>query len=108
MLKKRNRLTKGIGGGAKLFSSPAFNIKISENKEDMVRFGFVVSKKINKSAVIRNKTKRVLRDSAKDILAKIVPGKNILIISKKELGFEEKEDVLKSMREIFKKASILK
>lgn len=108
MLKKQNRLTKDIGGGARLFSSPAFNIKISENKENLVKFGFVVSKKISKSAVVRNRTKRVLRDVAKEVIGKIILGKNILVISKKELGFEEKEDVLKAMTDILKKANILK
>jgi ribonuclease P protein component len=58
MLKKQNRLGKITKTKEnKLFTSPLFNLRISDNKESQIKFAFIVSKKIDKRAVIRNQTK---------------------------------------------------
>jgi ribonuclease P protein component len=102
MLKKENRLSKIKRSGGKRYSLPLFNIYIFQNKEEKARFGFVVSKKIDKRAVIRNKTKRVLRAAAKGFLKRLT-GKDIIVISKKSLTFKEREIVEKEFEEIFNK-----
>jgi ribonuclease P protein component len=109
MLKKQNRLgeiTKTREN--KLFTSPLFNIRISDNKEVQTRFAFIVSKKIDKRAVIRNQTKRVLRSAVEEIISKLGTGKDIIVISKKALITEQKEEIAKILREIFKKAGVYK
>ena len=45
-------------------STPFFRIAVKENTLGHNRFGFVVSKKIDKRAVVRNRLKRVLREIA--------------------------------------------
>jgi len=103
MLKRENRLAKIVGRtGGKKYSSALFNVRISDNKEDKVRFGFVVSKKIDKRAVVRNRTKRVLRIVAEEFLKELV-GKDVVIIAKKALTFTDKEMVAKELRSILKK-----
>ena len=93
MLKKKNRLKKISGTKGKNINTPLFNLKISESGEDVTRFGFVVSKKISKKAVLRNKTKRVLQKAAKEALDKITKGKNVIIYAKKTFTYKDTEEV---------------
>ena len=103
MLKRENRLSKIVrGSGEKKYFSPLFHVRVSENNTDKARFGFVVSKKIDKRAVVRNKTKRVLREAAKALIDRVL-GKDIIIIAKKELSSKEKEEVKKELGNIFDK-----
>ena len=58
MLRKKNRLSRiNVKAKSISFDTTLFKIKIFSNKEEKVRLGFVVSKKIDKRAVVRNKTK---------------------------------------------------
>lgn len=109
MLKKQNRLSKiTYKTNDTFFSSPLFNLRISDNGEEVSRFGLVVSKKISKSAVARNKIKRSLRIAIENNLEKISSGKNIIIIAKKEFVDAEKEVLGEKFIEVIKKANILK
>ena len=102
MLKRENRLSRivRIAGERKYFSY-LFQIRVSESKDSQAKFGFVVSKKIDKRAVVRNRTKRVLRDAAGKFLG-ILGGKNIVVVAKKSLSSKEKEEVIKEFKNIFK------
>lgn len=108
MLKKQNRLAKVEGVQGKIFSSKLFSIKVSKDILTEPKFAFVVSKKISKSAVVRNRTKRVLQKAIEEILEKISKENKVVIYSKKELDFKQKEEVQESIIEVFKKAEILK
>ncbi|MGA2967770.1 MAG: ribonuclease P protein component [Candidatus Levyibacteriota bacterium] len=102
MLKKENRLTKIVKkAGEKKYFSPLLNVRMADNKDNKTRFGFVVSKKIDKRAVVRNRTKRVLREAAKHFL-KDLAGRDIIIFVKKSLSFKDKEEVIKELSKIFK------
>jgi ribonuclease P protein component len=103
MLKRENRLSKIVRRvGENKYFSPFFQIRISENKESKPRFGFVVSKRIDKRAVVRNRTKRVLR-SAAEIFLKNLSGKDIIIVAKKPLTSKEKGEVVKELGNILNK-----
>jgi ribonuclease P protein component len=103
MLKRENRLSKITRrAGERKYLSPLLSVRISDNKDDKVRFGFIVSKKIDKRAVIRNRTKRVLRSAAETFLTTEV-GKDIIVTAKKSLLPKEKEEIVKELSDIFKK-----
>lgn len=109
MLKKQNRLGRvNQKKQSKFIVSPNFNIRISENKEKETRFGVVVSKKTSKKAVLRNKTKRILREIIITNLEKISKGKDIIIVSKKTLNRKLTKESEKEILEAFKKANIIK
>ena len=109
MLKKQNRLSKITRKKAdKLFTFPLFNVRVSDNGEETARFAFIVSKKIDKRAVVRNKTKRVLRNAVGEILGKLNGGRNIVIVAKKALIASQKEAVTDSLEEVFKKVGLIK
>jgi ribonuclease P protein component len=103
MLRRENRLAKiAHQGDGKKYLYPLFNVRIFDNKENKVRFGFVVSKRIDKRAVVRNRTKRVLRQAAKEVLRDLV-GKDIVVIAKKSLSFKDKKIVSQEFAGISKK-----
>jgi ribonuclease P protein component len=108
MLKKQNRLSRITRKkGDKLFTFPLFSLRVSDNGEKTTRFAFIVSKKIDKRAVVRNKTKRVLRSAVEEVTGKIIGGKNVIIIAKKTLTPNKKEEVFDFLQGIFKKMDIL-
>jgi len=103
MLKRKNRLSKiSKRAGEKKYFSPLFSVRISDNKDGKTRFGLVVSKKIDKRAVVRNRTKRVLRMVAEEFLKDLI-GKDVVIIAKKSLTFTDKEMAAKELRSVLKK-----
>jgi len=89
------------------FTSPLFNVRVSNNGGVTTRFGFVVSKKLDKRAVVRNRLKRRLSSAAEKILKNITKGKDIVIISKKGLGDCQEKELSDSLQNIFRKAKIL-
>jgi len=103
MLRRENRLSRIARKiDDKKYFSPLFNVRISDNKDGKVRFGFVVSKRIDKRAVVRNRTKRVLRNVAEEFINEL-KGKDIIVVAKKSLTFKEKIEVTKECKNIFNK-----
>lgn len=108
MLRKENRLsriTKNKKG--KEFENPLFKLRVFEAESSNPRFAFVVSKKISKSAVVRNRTKRVLRKAVEELLEIIKSTKDTIVIAKKELAFDQKEEAKNNLINAFKQAKIL-
>ncbi len=109
MLKKKNRLLRiSKTKNEKVFTSALFKVRISESGEKNSKFGFVVAKKVSKSAVVRNRTKRVLKKAARELLQNMVSGKNIMIVARKELDFKKEKEAFDTLFEFFKKANITK
>lgn len=72
------------------FFLPQLVIKYKKNQTGPSRFAFVVSTKVDKRAVIRNRLQRQMREIVRSNLDKIKPGYSVLIIAKKsalELDF---------------------
>jgi len=93
MLKKKYRLLKETKFDKKdIYTSPFFVLKTTRNDKSFSRFGFIVSKKIDKRATIRNKVKRKIRVCIETNFDKIKPGYDMLFILKKQiLGKTTKE-----------------
>lgn len=72
---------------AQTFHSPLFTILLASqpNPASLSRFAVIVSKKISKSAVVRNKLKRQVLASVHELLPTINPGFDCLILTKKSL-----------------------
>jgi ribonuclease P protein component len=83
LLKRNNRLPSEVFRAEKTFSSSDFVLKISKNQISESRFGFVVSKKIDKRATARNRIKRTFRACIEEALENIKPGLDFLFIVKK-------------------------
>jgi len=110
MLSKINRLKKDKDfetafKQGKGFKQGFLYLKIRKNNLDASRFGFVISKKFSKKAVIRNKTKRRLSEIIKKRLPEIKKGMDaiIVVMPGAENEFHKLEDTLDKL---FKKAKL--
>lgn len=104
---KENKDFKGIFKKGKGLKEKFLFVKIKNNGMDLNRFGFIVSKKVSKKAVIRNKIKRRLREIIKARIAKMKQGYDIIILvypEIKEKSFLEIENIVDK---IFKKVKLL-
>ncbi|GAC1412816.1 MAG: ribonuclease P protein component [Candidatus Doudnabacteria bacterium] len=104
MLKKINRINKTrelqkVYRSGKTMHTPALVIKFV--KGDKTRTGFVVSKKISKKAVERNRIKRALREKMRLGLPFITPGDYMLVAKPSAAGYKGSElsaQLLESLR----------
>ena len=66
----------------KYFSSPLFIIKINQIAQPTLQIGIVVSTKISRLAVTRNRLRRLTREALIPFLAKIKTGHELLFLAK--------------------------
>lgn len=108
MLKKKNRLSSiGIKTKSRI-STPLFGLSFSNNGQDLSRFSFIISKKIDKRAVVRNKAKRKIRSVIEEMLDRIDTGKDFVFYLKKDVVDTKKDDVRAEINKIFKENKFLK
>ena len=110
MLKKENRLTKRKdfervykkGRGIK---ADSLFLKILENEQEATRIGIVISKKVSKRAVIRNKIKRRIREIVKK--NNFLPGFDLVIITYPQIKEKDFHQLEIEINQLFKKAKCL-
>lgn len=109
MLNSKNRLKKKINfarieiDGA-MHQSKSFGMGIYDRKDDdPSRFGFIISTKISKLAVVRNKIKRIMSEVIRKNLKKIKNGYDVLFLIKTSIVKIEKETLEKETYEIITK-----
>lgn len=109
MLDKKHRLPKFINFvSAGALSCRQFLIRVKNNNLNVSRFAVVVSKKIDKRAVGRNKIKRQVRNCIEKLLPNIKEGKDVLIIARADVREKTEEEILLIIKESFEKAKLLK
>ena len=94
MLAKINRIKKKkdfdeIFKKGKIFRSDSLIFKFKKNNLKESRFGFVVSLKVSKSAVVRNKIRRRMSEIIRQNMDGIKNGTDLVIIALP--GFEKKD-----------------
>ena len=82
----------------RLVQNPFFSLLILEKQEDGPKFGFIVSKKIDKRAVVRNRIRRLLAEACRQILPKMRKDVKIAFLPKQSLKQASLDDILKSLR----------
>ncbi len=109
MLASRYRLTKRINFAraeidGNLFQSKSFGVEVFNRKDESnSRFGFIISTKISKKAVIRNKLKRIMSDYIRINLKRIKPGLDIVFLLKPVATKLSREQIEKEADEIITK-----
>lgn len=109
MLKRKHRLPRGIEFAKKQpFFSPLFTLRVKDNELGVSRFGFIVSKKVEKRAVLRNRIKRQIRNCMEKNLDAILTGKDMLFVLKKESKEKSKDEFCRETLNVLKKRGFLK
>jgi len=90
VLKKINRISRRkefleIKNKGKIINSPLFGVVSLVDETQEIKFGFVISKKISKKAVDRNKIKRRMSEVLIKKIDKFKLGTKIVFLAKKSL-----------------------
>ena len=98
MLKKINRIGQKkefleVKNKGKMLNSPLFGAIFLIGETEDIKFGFVISKKISKRAVDRNKIKRRMCEVLRKRLSDFRPGTRMIFLAKKSLLGTSVKDV---------------
>lgn len=111
MLSKKNRINKKlfpiILKKAKSFSSDNMQIRVVYDFSNNKAFAFVVSLKVSKSAVKRNKIKRIARAITHSILSDVVGGVLVAVFFKPTISNKKYSEIKNEMINLYKKAKII-
>lgn len=109
MFKRENRLVPGIKfNNSYLISSSQFVLKEKKNRLLVNRFGIVVSKKIDKRAVVRNRIKRMFRSSLEILNKNMSAGHDILFIARIRSLNKTREEIQLSIKNALEKTGLMK
>lgn len=75
---------------------------LKPNSLDANRFGFVISKKINKNAVDRNRMRRILSEAVKEFI-KTEKSIDALFVVNKDFVDVKTEEIFKTVKELLSK-----
>lgn len=109
-LPAKNRLPadeiERVSGKGKMVQSENFGIRIiKRNDKENSRFAFVVSTKISKLAVHRNRINRALSESVRRLLTEIPTGFDFVFLAKKTIAGKTTEEIMEEVRRFFLKKS---
>jgi ribonuclease P protein component len=107
VLKKINRIGRRkefleIKNKGKIYNSPLFGMVYSFDETKEIKFGFVISKKISKKAVDRNKIKRRISEVLVIKMDKFKMGTKIIFLAKKSLLKAKIEEIEKEIDKFIK------
>jgi ribonuclease P protein component len=113
MLSRKYRLTKNkdfarVAQQGEFYRGHYFNLKWIENNLDCSRFGIVVSLKVDKKAVARNKIKRRLRAMIRENLGQIVSGYDFLILTKNNIKLLSYAEIKIELFRVLKNKGLIK
>jgi len=112
MLKKENRIRlknhfDQVFKRGSSFYYKILGFKIYDNNLDFSRLGVIVSNKVSKKAVNRNRLKRIIRDFFQDNIENIQKGKDIIVITLPEIENKEKDEIREVLFNAFKKINLI-
>lgn len=109
MLKRKYRLSaKTKIKNFNSFNSSYFILRFTENKLEHNRFGFIVSKKVDKKAVVRNRLKRSFRLCIENNFKEIKLGYDMLFILRREIIFLKPKELCVHINNFLKKEGFIK
>lgn len=111
MLPKENRLRqeqdfKQLARAGQAVFSPNLSLKLLRNNSDLSRFGIIVSTKVSKKAVLRNRLKRRLREIIRLNLPQLKKGFDVMILTRtaaKDFEYLQLKEILEGL---FKKSNL--
>ena len=111
MLPEKNRLSKKkdfdkVFKKGKSSFDGLLGVKMLKNEQEFTRFGIIVSSKVSKKAVIRNKIKRRIRNIIAKNYINNADAKDVIIISLPKILGKKYNEIEKSLGAHFKKLKI--
>ncbi len=92
----------------KSFYGKFLGVKVLANKGEANRFGMVISSKVSKKAVERNKLKRQIREILQLLNQKIKPGFDLVVITAPSILGQNYQSIKMELEKTFFKLKLLK
>jgi len=114
MLAKKFKLTGSkdfsrVQADGKIFQSDNFGIAYFERGDsDPSKFGFIVSTKIAKEAVDRNRCKRAMSEAVRIESIHLNPGYDVVFLAKTSISRASTTDIMREVRVSLKNAGLIK
>jgi len=113
MLKKKNRmgLNKEFDRAFKIgqsFYGKILGLKAVNNSLDVSRLGILISTKVSKRAVIRNRFKRQIREIVQAELPELKNGKDLVIVVFPQILDKKFEEIKNFLKKSFKSLDLYK
>jgi ribonuclease P protein component len=111
MLQKRHRLASErdfnrIFKKGKTTNGNTLSVRVVRNNRPESRVAFVVSTKVSKRAVVRNLLKRRLREIVRPLVSTLIPGLDIVVMTKVQTLALSVAELRQSMVDVLKKARV--
>lgn len=106
-LKKENDF-KNVFKKGEVFGNRTFVMYFLKNTFEKNRIGIIVSKKISKKAVVRNKIRRQMKEAYRLNEKNILTGYDIILIARESIKKTDYQKIEKSLMHLFYKKNLLK
>lgn len=113
MLKKENRISLNkdfdrVFKTGQSFYGKILGFKLAKNNTKVSRFGIIISAKISKKAVVRNRIKRQLREIIQSELPNLKKGQDLVLIAFPLILDKNFEELKKILKKAFERFSLYK
>ena len=105
---KKNKDFKKVFEKAKNFKNNLLVLRVARNNSEKNRFGFIVSSKVSKKAVIRNRIRRRLLAIIKNQLPSIKEGFDIILIALPSVAAKDFSATERAAEDILKIGGLIK
>lgn len=105
-LKKKKDFDRVFRQGRSIYQKEC-GIHFIKNGLENSRFAFVVSAKIFKKAVQRNRIRRIMSEFVRLNLEKIIPNYDVAIVVRSSIKEQDRKEIKKNIIKIFKKAGLM-
>jgi ribonuclease P protein component len=85
-----------------------FQIIVQKNEEDVNRFAYIISTKIDKRATRRNRMKRLISESIYHLLPRLCGHNDYIFVARKDFSETLQQDVEVTLSTILEKAELLR
>ena len=96
---KKNRDFSRVYTKGKSYVTPVLVVYVQRRRQKEVRVGITTSKKIG-NAVERNRARRVIRESVREVVTQIKPGYDIVLVARKKTVEVKSGVVLKALSKV--------
>jgi ribonuclease P protein component len=106
---KRSEVFDQVKSEGKLYQKKLFGISILERKDNKPsRFGFVVSKKVSKQAIQRNRINRAAQEAIRFEMTHIKEGFDVVFLLKQEAAKSTTDEIMNAVRTAIKEVGLTK
>ena len=113
MLKKQNRLRKTnefkrAFRSGKGYEAKGILVKTRISGETNARVGVIVSKKVAKEAVRRNRIRRMVSEAVQEMLPELKNDRDVVVVTLPTFMAKKTHETASIIKEVFRKASLFK